>query len=313
MIELVELDTLATRADWLRARQQGIGGSDVGALMGLSPFAGPFDVYASKIEPIDDDEEESAGPLARLGQLLEDGISLAYAEQYGATIEKPTHLYGSSTDPWRIASPDRWTDHRGRGVLEVKQGHSSAKYEDGLPDYIELQCLHYIDVLDVDYCDVVVLMHGRDLLNFTVERDESTLDALRSVEEEFWGRVLRRDPPPPDHLATETLKRMYRTVRPKAEVDVRPEMREIIAEYVIAKAEAKRWKDVIDGLGNQMRAAVGDAEIARIDGETAYTWKASYPEVVDLDALEADNPGLLDLYRRPTLRRTLNLNRRFIP
>lgn len=313
MIELVELDKLATRADWLRARQQGIGGSDVGAIMGLSPFAGPFDVYASKVEPIVGDEEAAAGPLARLGQLLEDGISLAYAEQYGATIEKPTHLYGSSADPWRIASPDRWTDHRGRGVLEVKQGHSAAKYESGLPDYIELQCLHYIDVLDVDYCDVVVLMHGRDLLNFTVERDDETLAAMRDIEAEFWQRVVDRDPPRPDALATDTIKRLYRRPEKDASVELSSDMRDVVREYVAAKAEERRIKDRVAGLGNVLRAAVGDAEVGVIDGETAYTWTASYPETPDLDALEADHPGLLDQYLRPTLRRTLNMNRRFTP
>ena len=39
-----------TRAEWLKLRQIGIGGSDVAALLGLSKWRTPLDVYNSKVE-----------------------------------------------------------------------------------------------------------------------------------------------------------------------------------------------------------------------------------------------------------------------
>jgi putative phage-type endonuclease len=312
----MELDG-ATRTQWLRARQQGIGGSDVGGIMGVSPFVGPFDVYASKVEPIedgDDDRDMNGAPLMRLGQLLEDGIAVAYGEKYGATITKPTHLYAHDVDDWRLANPDRFI-HRaadGDGLLEVKQGHSAAKYEDGLPDYISLQAHHYLGVVETAaYCDVAVLMFGRDLVRYRVERDDELLAGLRSIEEEFWEDVVARRPPVPDHLAGDTLKRLYRNPTAGAVVDLDDTFVDTVREFNAAKAEEKAAKAEVARLGNMIRAAIGDAETGAIGGVPAADWKRIAPEEVNLDKLEADNPGLLDLYREPNPQRRLTIRKAF--
>lgn len=312
----MELDG-ATRTQWLRARQQGIGGSDVGGIMGVSPFVGPFDVYASKVEPIEDgadDRDMNSEPLMRLGQLLEDGVALAYGEKYGATITKPTHLYAHDVDDWRLANPDRFVyrDAYGDGLLEVKQGHSAAKYENGLPDYVELQAHHYLGVDETAaYCDVAVLMFGRDLVRYHVERDDELLAGLRSIEEEFWNDVVERRPPVPDHLAGDTLKRLYRNPTKGATVDLDDEFVETVREFNAAKAAEKAAKAEVARLGNMIRAAIGDAETGLIGGEPAADWKRTAPERVDLDAIEADNPGILDLYRKPSPERRLTIRKAF--
>ena len=55
MRDVIALDGL-DRADWLAVRRQGIGGSDVGAILGLDPWKGPLDVYVDKVadEPGED-------------------------------------------------------------------------------------------------------------------------------------------------------------------------------------------------------------------------------------------------------------------
>ena len=57
---IVDTDTLS-REDWLSHRKLGIGGSDVAAIMGISPFATIRDLYNDKlgIEPLVEEEESN--------------------------------------------------------------------------------------------------------------------------------------------------------------------------------------------------------------------------------------------------------------
>ena len=57
---IVDTDTLS-REDWLTYRRLGIGGSDVAAIMGISPFATIRDLYYDKvgIQPLIEEDEES--------------------------------------------------------------------------------------------------------------------------------------------------------------------------------------------------------------------------------------------------------------
>jgi predicted phage-related endonuclease len=48
MTAKVVLPAEASREEWLAARRLGIGGSDIGALLGASPWSTPLDVWADK-------------------------------------------------------------------------------------------------------------------------------------------------------------------------------------------------------------------------------------------------------------------------
>ena len=60
------MTTVDTRAEWLRWRRSGIGASDIAALLGISPWASPFSVWADKLgllpdEELDDDDVREFG------------------------------------------------------------------------------------------------------------------------------------------------------------------------------------------------------------------------------------------------------------
>lgn len=69
---VVDTETL-TREQWLDFRRRGIGGSDVAAIMGFSPFCTKRDLYYDKIglKPAAD-EEESNWVAKEVGHRLED-------------------------------------------------------------------------------------------------------------------------------------------------------------------------------------------------------------------------------------------------
>ena len=48
------------REDWLDWRRRGIGGSDVGAICGISKYKSPIDVYLDKIGQSEETEQSEA-------------------------------------------------------------------------------------------------------------------------------------------------------------------------------------------------------------------------------------------------------------
>ena len=73
------------REQFLLDRKQGIGGSDVAAIMGLSPWSTPLDVYNDKISPVLV-EEELNDDLKR-GIRVEKYILQEYSETTNEAIE----------------------------------------------------------------------------------------------------------------------------------------------------------------------------------------------------------------------------------
>ena len=59
---LIKLTSEMSRLEWLRYRQKGIGGSDAAAVLGLSRWKGPIDIWLSKTQEImqDDGQSEAA-------------------------------------------------------------------------------------------------------------------------------------------------------------------------------------------------------------------------------------------------------------
>ncbi|MDP3766551.1 MAG: YqaJ viral recombinase family protein, partial [Dehalococcoidia bacterium] len=75
-------------AAWLAARRAGIGGTDAAAILGLSPFRTPLDVYLDKTGAAQDERTETQ-PM-RWGKALEPVIAEAVEERIGRHVRMPT-------------------------------------------------------------------------------------------------------------------------------------------------------------------------------------------------------------------------------
>ena len=63
---------------WLHDRRNGIGGSDIAAICGVSDWSSPRDIYLSKTQPLGDDHQSEA---ARWGNVLEQTIAAEWAHR----------------------------------------------------------------------------------------------------------------------------------------------------------------------------------------------------------------------------------------
>lgn len=80
--KVVDISNLS-REDWLEYRKKGIGGSDVAAIMGISPFATIRDLFYNKtgVQPVIQEEEESNWVAKEVGHRLEDLVAEIFSKR----------------------------------------------------------------------------------------------------------------------------------------------------------------------------------------------------------------------------------------
>lgn len=197
-------------AEWLDARERGIGASQAAAALGMSEWQSRIGLWAEKLKLVPPQPESL--PM-RIGSALEPLIAQLYTEQTGVKVRRVNHLRQHPVHDFMLASIDR---RAGRRLVELKYSHRGAGYgepgTDEVPNEVLVQVLHQMAVMDVDEADVAVVVGGaRDVRIYPVRRDPGTEAAIVEREAEFWDHVLSRTEPPivGDDADLEALAAMY--------------------------------------------------------------------------------------------------------
>jgi predicted phage-related endonuclease len=180
-----------------------VGGSDVAALLNLSPWATPLSVYA---RIVNGQRDEDSAPKKR-GRFLESAVLNMYADATGATLlpgpklRHPRMEYTrASLDALSLRDGCRVADAKTAGRTEIhKWGEAGT---DQVPLYIVPQMCFYagiaymlgrVDTRDVD----VPALVGGDLSVYEVKWDAELFAMCTQAVERFWvDHVLPRRPPP---------------------------------------------------------------------------------------------------------------------
>lgn len=300
MIEVVQLEGLP-REEWLAARRQGIGSSDVGGVCGLSRFASPLSVWLDKTGQAPEQEETDR---MRRGRWLEDAVAQEWEHETHRATVAPTAMYRSAEHPFMLASPDRFVmreDSKGfAGVLEIKTSTVPELWETGPPKEVVLQATHQLVVTGHEQGWIAVLLNGRDFHQWQLHLDRRVAESLIEIESEFWQLVERREPPAADgHPATsDALARLYRDVEPDRSVDLTP-LHETLVALRDVRARTKALERQQAELENTIKQALGTATVGLYNGAEVVTWRAG--SVFDVVAFASTEPALYDEYRRQSV------------
>lgn len=186
------------RETWLAERRKGIGGSDVGPIMGLSPHRTAVEIFQDKRGLLPEEPETDE---MRWGKTLEPVIRQAYTDRTGLAVllpDSPTPLKHPQ-NPFMLANLDGFTE-TGR-IFEAKTSFSAQRWgmegTDDVPAEYLFQVQHYMAVTGYPVADIAVLIGGNTFRIYTVEADLEIHAMLVEVESEFWRRVQENDPPEP--------------------------------------------------------------------------------------------------------------------
>lgn len=193
------------RAEFLKRRRTGFGGSDVGAIMGVDKWKDSLDVYLDKVAP----PEDIDSPAMERGRMLEPVVSLLYEQLTGRNL-RSGKFRRNQRDRFLIGSPDRIIKQIGQkpykepenspGVLEIKTANRfvlKQMQEEGLPKSYLLQLQHYMGLCGTSWGAFAILCPDPwKFITFTVEFDQDLFDRVVEVLRRFWADHVEAQKPP---------------------------------------------------------------------------------------------------------------------
>jgi putative phage-type endonuclease len=291
------------RPAWLDWRRGGIGGSDLAALLGWSPWSSPMALYLEKTGQLlaDGDEAEHL----RWGRLLEDAIAGEFSAREGLHLGAAQLCVENPEQRWARATLDRPVLESATsdladalGVLEIKNTFIGEHWTAGVPEHVAVQCQWQLYVSGLERAWVAVLFGGRRLQIHVVERDQHAIDLLVEVAGEFWQRIQDRTPPPVDaHRATaDALAAAWAgEVDNDDRVDLDDHV-DLVEQLRAAKAVEGEAGTEVSRIENELKALLADRGVGTIDGEPVVTWKAA--KAFDETRFRAEHPDQWEKFQK---------------
>jgi putative phage-type endonuclease len=243
--------------EWHYARKGGVGGSEIGTLLGLNPWESCYALWAKRSGLIPSLPVQNFA--MRLGQVLEEPILNLWQEQNPEWEVFTTGTYQDRDRPYLHANPDalaRNTETNEWIVIEVK---TSRNYWDQLPPQYEAQVQHYLGILDLDRAVLIGLV-GMDWFEQEIKRDNFQIDQQRKAALAFWNHL--QTGTRPDWDGSESTYNAVRAENPNiedvaVEIDGVWEIAQAQEEYDQAKAKLTKIKSqVLDAMGSAKTAYV---------------------------------------------------------
>lgn len=184
-----------------------LGGSDMAAILGLSPWKTPYQLYLEKTSDYVPETDLQKQKLFRRGHLLEPVVVQMVREEYDLEITASNQRYYDKEFPFLSCEIDfEYMDTDGIQNADVKTVNLGAVSQwgapgtDDIPVYYTVQFLfgQMITGRERTLCPALI---GNDLRLYRVLRDEDAIAHLRAKAVAFWELVEKRTPPPLTSLA----------------------------------------------------------------------------------------------------------------
>ena len=288
LVRTKDMDRLA----WLKARQAGIGGSDVSAIMGLNRWKSPIDVWVDKTTSVQEDEPSEA---AYWGTVLEDVVAVEFQKRTGLRVRRRNSLLQHKEYPYMLANIDREIVGQDVG-LECKTASEYRKDEwtdDEIPAEYILQCQHYMAVTGYKGWWIAVLIGGNKFMHKLIERDEGIIQMLIEQEGIFWHQYVELKVMPPadgSEACKKALSKMYPHSNGQA-VALDAECKALLESRDKLKERADLTKRQLEQIDNTIKAKLGDAEIGEA-GCYRVTWKTIASTKPDTKVLKEQYPDI---------------------
>lgn len=287
-------------AEWIDQRTKGIGGSDVAAIMGLSPWKTPLELYLEKTGR-DAQEDISDKPFVRFGNLMEPEVGKVYRQEHpDRTVRRVNAICKSVARPWAQASLDYEVKDGVWGVLEIKTARSAQDWQDGVPAYYLTQVTHYLSVTGRPFADVCVFFRDTcEFETYRIERDDDDIKAVDAAVDDFWWNYVLDDVAP-KLVGTDGEARALTRLFGDHDADMvqasGPEVTQAIIAYQDASTreiDAKADKQVA---ADEIMAAIGDHK-GIVTDTSRVTWVRSDVTRFDSKRFKAEHE---DIYKQYT-------------
>ena len=256
--------------EWKAIRATGLGASEAAAACGLSRYATPLHVYMRKRGLLAEIEDNDA---MRMGRRLEPVVVAEFIDRTGEEIAAAPVATGRHEQHGCIlATPDAQLVSGSLLECKTTTWRTAAELGDEGSDYIPvewlMQCQQQLAVFKMDLCHLAVLLDGRTLRTYKVERNDVLIGRMIVMELELWQRIEEGRAPEPDfqHEATYDLIRAIHKVETGKIIDLSPEAAELWAEQAVLGKQISQLEKDRERLRGEVLHCIGDAAIGRLPG-----------------------------------------------
>lgn len=230
--------TFDNEDDWLALRTKGIGGSDIGAILGLNSHSSPLKVYKQKVEGYKEDLSDNV--FIKKGKELEDLILTNHVKPYfaklGYEVGKPQFMIINSDYPFFRANVDgiafkKGGDFKTNIIVEIKWVSEWAEVNWNKPEYCGIPPSYYAQVqlyMAVTGASSAILCalfdKNWEMNYFIVPRDDAFISNMISKGRDFYQyHMLMKMPPKPSYEVdkedvSEAIKAAPKTLTPNKDM-----------------------------------------------------------------------------------------------
>jgi putative phage-type endonuclease len=172
--------------EWHAERSLGIGGSEVGTILGLNQWESAYALWAKKLNLIPSEIKENWA--IRFGKAFEAPILNLWAEEHPEYEVFETGTYADEFCDYRRANPDAIARHRETGELMVVEVKTARMPWDEVPRSYLAQVQHYMGVLKI-HKGIIVAVAGMTWNEYDVPFNQDLVDVQNEALDRFWNSV----------------------------------------------------------------------------------------------------------------------------
>jgi putative phage-type endonuclease len=300
--------------DFALLRAKSLGGSDVGAVLGLSKYRSSVDVWMEKTGK--EVVVRDSLPL-RFGQFAESFVASEYALATGlsltthdAAVVHPEYSYmHGHIDRFVVSGYLPLIDEDGRitasRILECKTANPFAQSEwgeagsDQVPLSYLVQCVWYMMLTNIDQADLAVLFGNADFRIYEITRDLELEQMVLERAKSFWENYVLTDIPPPATSESD-YKTLFGKSKVSKSVEAPAQTCELVKKLKSLNEQVEHYEAEISQIKQSIMGQMQDAEVLTYQGQTLATWKAPKPSLrLDAKRLSEEHPELVHQYQVP--------------
>jgi putative phage-type endonuclease len=287
-------------------RTKYIGGSDIGAILGLSRFRSPLEVWMEKTGK--ETKKLDSLPL-RFGSFAESFVASEYSRLTGFDLIHDESIYVHPEYSFMSAHMDHFvldgsTSAPSR-ILECKTANpfSSGDWGEAGTDEVPLsylcQCIWYMAITNLNRVDLAVLFGNSDFRIYAINRDLGLENTILQKARHFWNEHVLQDIAPPAQSEADC-QTLFSKGDPKKSLEAQSETLELSRRLALLNSEISTREEAISSIKQAIMSQMGEAETLTYQGKVLATWKAPKPSYrLDSKRLELEYPEISENYKIP--------------
>jgi putative phage-type endonuclease len=309
-------------SEWLEKRRSFIGGSDAGAVMGLSHYGSPLTVYMEKkgMAQIEENDAMIRGSIMEpyIRQLTKNEFPNMEIEAAACIFQSKEHPFmGANVDGFIYIDaeqqkqlpfpPDHFTNKcLGLGIHEIKTSRDGYGFsEDEIPDAYYAQVQHYMSVLDLPWAILTVYIISKNKIHhYPIVRNDAFIISLIKAEKDFYDNYLIPGVMPAAmglDSEEDMITGMFQGGQSTIVLDEAG--KRLCADYVEVNASIKEYEERKKAIANDLKALLikkaqpgQEMKISAIAGPYNISW--SRYEMTRLDTEAIKKAGLYEQYSK---------------